>query len=115
MRVEVLPSVLSGRVAAPGSKSDAQRIVACALLARGKTVISAFPDNDDCNAALQVAQDLGAVVTRTGDVVTIPLARMATETAQTATERTNAVAEFLLHLEEAEKQSDVWITPFGDA
>jgi 3-phosphoshikimate 1-carboxyvinyltransferase len=71
MRVEVLPSVLSGRVAAPGSKSDAQRIVACALLARGKTVISAFPDNDDCNAALQVAQDLGAVVTRAGDVVTV--------------------------------------------
>jgi len=38
---------------------------------------------------------------RTGDVVTIPLARMAKETSETAIEKTNAVAEFLLHLEEA--------------
>lgn len=71
MKVDVLPSVLAGRVSAPGSKSDAQRIVACALLARGVTTIHAFPDNDDCLAALQVAQDLGAVVTRRGSTVEI--------------------------------------------
>lgn len=71
MKVEVMPSLLSGRVKAPGSKSDAQRIVACALLSRGKTVIHAFPDSDDCLAALQVVQDLGAVVTRRGSTVEI--------------------------------------------
>ncbi len=71
MKVEVLPSVLAGRVSAPGSKSDAQRIVACALLARGVTTIREFPDSDDCHAALQVAQDLGAVVTIKGTTVKI--------------------------------------------
>ena len=71
MKVEALPSVLSGRIEAPGSKSDAQRIVACALLSKGTTTIRSFPNSDDCNAALQVAQDLGAVITRAGNTVEI--------------------------------------------
>jgi len=71
MKVDVLPSLLSGRVEAPGSKSDAQRMVACALLARGKSVIHRFPKSDDCEAALQVVQDLGAIVTRRGSSVEI--------------------------------------------
>jgi 3-phosphoshikimate 1-carboxyvinyltransferase len=71
MKVEVMPSLLSGRVEAPGSKSDAQRMVACALLAKGVTTIHRFPDNDDCEAALQIVQDLGAIVTRKGSTVEI--------------------------------------------
>ena len=71
MKVDVWPSLLSGRVEAPGSKSDAQRIVACALLAKGTTTIHRFPAGDDCEAALQIAQDLGAVVTRSGTTVEI--------------------------------------------
>ncbi len=66
-----MPSLLSGRVEAPGSKSDAQRMVACALLAKGVTTIHRFPDNDDCEAALQIVQDLGAIVTRKGSTVEI--------------------------------------------
>ncbi len=71
MKVEVWPSLLAGRVAAPGSKSEAQRMVACALLAKGTSIIHAFPPGDDCEAALQVAQDLGAIVTRKGSTVEI--------------------------------------------
>jgi 3-phosphoshikimate 1-carboxyvinyltransferase len=71
MKVEVLPSLLSGRIDAPGSKSDAQRMVACALLAKGVTTIHRYPDGDDCDAALQVAQDLGAIVTRKGSTIEI--------------------------------------------
>jgi 3-phosphoshikimate 1-carboxyvinyltransferase len=71
MKVEVRPSLLTGRIEAPGSKSDAQRMVACALLAKGVTTIHRFPDNDDCEAALQIVQDLGAIVTRKGSTVEI--------------------------------------------
>jgi 3-phosphoshikimate 1-carboxyvinyltransferase len=71
MKVEVTPSLLSGRVEAPGSKSDAQRMVACALLAKGITTIHRFPEGDDCEAALQLVQDLGAIVSRKGSTVEI--------------------------------------------
>ncbi|MBL0316073.1 MAG: 3-phosphoshikimate 1-carboxyvinyltransferase [Flavobacteriales bacterium] len=71
MKVEIFPGELSGNVAAPGSKSIAQRMVACALLARGESVISDYPDSDDCKAALEIAQALGAIVTQKGNVVTI--------------------------------------------
>ena len=71
MKVDIWPSLLSGRVEAPGSKSEAQRMVACALLAKGTTTIHAFPEGDDCEAALQVVQDLGAIVTRKGSTVEI--------------------------------------------
>jgi 3-phosphoshikimate 1-carboxyvinyltransferase len=71
MKVEVMPSLLSGRVEAPGSKSDAQRIVACALLAKGITTIHRYPEGDDCDAVLQIAQDLGAIVSRQGSTVEI--------------------------------------------
>jgi 3-phosphoshikimate 1-carboxyvinyltransferase len=71
MKVDVWPSLLQGSVEAPGSKSDAQRMVACALLARGTSIIHHFPVNDDCEAALQVAQDLGAIVSRKGASIEI--------------------------------------------
>jgi 3-phosphoshikimate 1-carboxyvinyltransferase len=71
MKADVWPSLLQGRVEAPGSKSDAQRMVACALLARGTSTIHQFPVNDDCEAALQVAQDLGAIIGRKGSSIEI--------------------------------------------
>jgi 3-phosphoshikimate 1-carboxyvinyltransferase len=71
MKVDVWPSVLAGRVVAPGSKSDAQRMVACALLAKGTSIIHQFPQADDCEASVQVAQDLGAIVTRSGTSVEV--------------------------------------------
>lgn len=64
MRVEVYPSLLRGTIEAPGSKSIAQRMVACALLARGESIISAYPTSDDCVAALSIAQSLGAIITQ---------------------------------------------------
>jgi 3-phosphoshikimate 1-carboxyvinyltransferase len=69
--MKVYPSELTGTVAAPGSKSAAQRMVACALLARGESTIREFPDSDDCVASLDIASALGAIVTKKGNVVTI--------------------------------------------
>jgi 3-phosphoshikimate 1-carboxyvinyltransferase len=71
MKAEVYPSELSGEVLAPGSKSIAQRLVACALLAKGKSVLTHYPDSDDCRSALQMATSLGALVERKGSTVSI--------------------------------------------
>jgi 3-phosphoshikimate 1-carboxyvinyltransferase len=71
MKLEIYPSVLRGSVLAPGSKSIAQRMIACALLAKGESVLHDFPENDDCSAAVKVAQALGAVVTKSGTTLTI--------------------------------------------
>ena len=71
MKVDVFPSELTGSVEAPGSKSIAQRLVACALLAKGESIIQNYPDSDDCKIALNVAQSLGAIVTSIGNKVTI--------------------------------------------
>lgn len=71
MKVDVYPSAIKGELQAPGSKSIAQRAVACALLANGESTLSFFPNSEDCEAAIRVAQSLGAVITRSGDTVTI--------------------------------------------
>lgn len=62
MKVEVFPSQLAGTAAVPGSKSVAQRLMAAALLARGTSIIHAYPQSDDCTAVKKVVQTLGAVV-----------------------------------------------------
>jgi 3-phosphoshikimate 1-carboxyvinyltransferase len=71
MKHEVSVSSLKGSVVPPASKSVAQRAAACALLARGESVLTRYPDSDDAHAALQVIQALGAIVTRNGEEVSI--------------------------------------------
>lgn len=69
--MKIYPSELKGTVAAPGSKSAAQRMVACALLARGESVITGFPENEDCRAAMGIAQSLGAIIKERNGKVTV--------------------------------------------
>jgi 3-phosphoshikimate 1-carboxyvinyltransferase len=71
VKAEVYPSIIQGKTAAPGSKSAAQRMVACALLAQGESTIMNFPFNADCIAVINVAQALGAVVSTKGEDVVI--------------------------------------------
>ncbi len=71
MKREVFPSTLRGEIAAPGSKSIAQRLVAGALLSKGETIIRNYPNSEDCKAALSVAQALGAIVVQKGNELSI--------------------------------------------
>ena len=56
----------TGASTAPASKSDAQRALAAASLARGRSVISGCTPCDDTDAALEVIGALGARVERAG-------------------------------------------------
>lgn len=62
MIVTVSPSLATGRLRAPRSKSDMQRACAAALLHRGVTIIKDPGRSNDDLAALDVISKLGAVV-----------------------------------------------------
>ncbi|MCE1228779.1 MAG: 3-phosphoshikimate 1-carboxyvinyltransferase [Firmicutes bacterium] len=65
------PGRVEGLVEAPPSKSHAQRLVAAALVSEGISRIQGFPWAEDAQAALRVAEALGATVLRDGDAVRI--------------------------------------------
>ncbi len=69
--LHIPPGRVSGRIDAPSSKSDAQRAVAAASLARGRSVVGGYTPSADTDAALQVIEALGALVVRAGDGIAI--------------------------------------------
>jgi len=71
MQVTVSPGVIKGTVTANPSKSAMQRAVAAALLSSGKTLIHNPGFSNDCLAALEVAENLGAKIRRAGEDVEI--------------------------------------------
>ena len=60
MRVIIKPSVPSGRIQAPPSKSYAHRLILCAALAEGKSIIRNISLSDDICATIDCARALGA-------------------------------------------------------
>ena len=64
MKRFVKPSSIEGIVAAPASKSYAQRAIAAALLADGVSTLSGISLCDDTEAAIRVAIALGATIGR---------------------------------------------------
>ncbi len=71
MEVTVSSGQVSGKINANPSKSAMQRAVAAALLATGKSIIKKPGISNDCKAALDVAQKLGANITHTADGIEI--------------------------------------------
>lgn len=71
MSIVLNPFVLEGELSVPASKSLMQRVCAAALLHQGTTIISNAGNSDDERAALQIVNDLGAVVSRSGDKLII--------------------------------------------
>ena len=67
MQVTVSPAVVTGTVTANPSKSAMQRAVAAALLSNGTSIIRNPGLSNDCLAALEVAENLGAKIKREFD------------------------------------------------
>ena len=63
MIVTINPSVISGNIHAPASKSSMQRACAAALITNGETIISNPGKSNDDLAAIEVIKNLGATVT----------------------------------------------------
>jgi 3-phosphoshikimate 1-carboxyvinyltransferase len=71
MKVTVHPSVLSGNIHAPASKSSMQRACAAALVRKGESVIHNPGISNDDKAALDIIQKLGAEVNFVDGVLTV--------------------------------------------
>ena len=71
MQVTISPGSINGTVTANPSKSAMQRAVAAALLSNGKSIIRNPGLSNDCLAALDVAQKLGATINREADYIEI--------------------------------------------
>ncbi len=70
-KVRIRPSVLSGTVSVPPSKSAAHRAVICAALAKGVSVIRPIALSDDIKATIECMRSLGAELTLDGDTLTV--------------------------------------------
>lgn len=71
MKKLVKPSAVKGTVQAPASKSVAQRVIALATLAEGKSIIYNAGNCNDCLAAIDTCRKLGAQIVGDGSKLTI--------------------------------------------
>lgn len=71
MRVTLTPKPLTGVVKAPPSKSMGHRMLICAGLAAGDSVVRGISDSQDMKATLDLLSAMGATYEKVGDVVYI--------------------------------------------
>ncbi|MCQ2958588.1 MAG: 3-phosphoshikimate 1-carboxyvinyltransferase [Bacteroidales bacterium] len=67
----IQPSTVSGTIIPPASKSVMQRAIAIAALAKGTSHLYGYSSSNDSDAALKIAENLGATVSVDGENVTI--------------------------------------------
>ena len=71
MTVTIYPSVPSGAVAAPPSKSMAHRELICAGLAAGESVVTGVAPSEDVLATIDCLRALGASVDLEGGIARV--------------------------------------------
>ena len=71
MKIQINPGTARGRVTAPPSKSMAHRMMICAGLAAGTSVLQGISDSQDMQATLDCLAALGAQWQKDGEAVTI--------------------------------------------
>lgn len=71
MNIEIIPSVAKGEITAPPSKSCAHRLLICAALAEGTSVIENIGTNEDITATVSCLKALGADVEINGTTATV--------------------------------------------
>ncbi|MFH0942229.1 MAG: 3-phosphoshikimate 1-carboxyvinyltransferase [Chloroflexota bacterium] len=71
MRLKVMPSAVSGHLAAPPSKSYTHRALILGALARGETVITNYLDADDTRYTADALRTLGTNILTEGNTVKI--------------------------------------------
>ncbi len=71
MDIQILPSVASGKVKAPASKSYAHRLLICSALSEGISKIESIDRNDDILATASCLRELGAEIEFDGTTVTV--------------------------------------------
>ena len=98
MRVRIFPDKAKGSITAPPSKSMAHRLLLCAAMSEGKSVISGMSDCDDVLATLDCLETLGVKWEMDGDTVTVwgRDMRTVTPTAALACRESGSTLRFML-------------------
>lgn len=71
MNIKINPLSLSGKVEAPASKSVAHRMLICAALAKGKSIIRLNKTSDDIEATAGCLRALGVTIEKNGNEWTV--------------------------------------------
>lgn len=71
MNITIKPSLLSGNVHIPSSKSMTHRMLICAALADGTSVIDGVDFSKDITATIEAMKSLGAIIRINGNSVTV--------------------------------------------
>ena len=71
MDIKIYPSIAKGAIYAPSSKSYAHRLMICASLAKGNSVIDNIGTNDDILATISCLRELGARIDINGTKATV--------------------------------------------
>ena len=71
MNIKISPSVAQGQVRAPASKSYAHRLLVCAALSQGVSVIENIGTNDDIVATVSCLKEMGAKIDVMGTTATV--------------------------------------------
>ena len=67
MNIKITPSMAEGKITAPPSKSMAHRLIICAALAEGESVISNIAMSADIKATILCMRELGSLIAPEGD------------------------------------------------
>ena len=99
MRVKIEPGTLQGTVIAPPSKSMAHRMLICAALAEGESIVRPIELSEDILATIDGLQALGAGIRRDGDALRVKGCRPAeAESAVIPCRESGSTLRFLLPL-----------------
>jgi 3-phosphoshikimate 1-carboxyvinyltransferase len=71
MQVTINPSIVSGQIQSPPSKSQTIRAIAGAMLAKGVSVLSNASHCEDAQAMIEIAKKLGAKISIDKEIMTI--------------------------------------------
>lgn len=71
MDIKIEPSLLRGSISAPSSKSMSHRMIICAALASGKSVIKNVSVSRDIEATIECLRAFGAKINVSGDTVEV--------------------------------------------
>ena len=93
MRIRMVPAELRGTVSAPPSKSMAHRMLICAALAEGESLVRPIELSEDILATMDGLQALGADIRQEGDAL-----RVVAESAVIPCRESGSTLRFLLPL-----------------
>lgn len=71
MNITITPSLVSGKIKVPPSKSSMQRACAAALITPGTTIIDNFGNSNDEKAAMNIITKLGATIELKGNKMAV--------------------------------------------